>query len=1648
MPQAGEGTERPALKQQSTTMPTRPLPLKEESQTITPIELQAALEKDQAQAAQDEAARQVALKETIGQNIPQTKTDESIREEYELSRQAQKEDGVVIPAWEDLKADEKDTYLDSLKTNPSAEDFDNAAKTLAAYREQNKGSGLKPVEQRIVNGYEKNRPIFQRSLGIDIPAWGSLSPEAQSAYTSKVKTNSPVEQDAGFTAVAEQLEQEGHGIRNVSREGVRNLKLKGTEEVSKAAATERIEKEAAEEASAQGKGEALSENTKAKLIAGDINGVLSDLISSSEGFKGLNLKKGDKTYRQAYAYLASIRKRASALTFRLLATSLNTLIFNSKVITDPNNKVIQRLEQESKLAEYNPKTDTFYFTPGGFDESTVLHEIVHAGTVKIISQYLKDPSKLTQTQRDAAEHLQKIYDFSKKRLGGRFKNAYENLYEFVSYAMTDNKFQIALAETQVRPLAKYTAKAMAAWKQFTQALSKMFGLYDAKAQAKELTPEAYQQVAKEWGSMDPDELYQNYVLKEIETLELGDINTPNLWTVGDKVKETDVKVKKQKVLEQARKFLTTYPGYEGNLMLEMSEVFSRILASPEKGINVAPLAVKKAETKMDNGSILPSKDKPGSITKEQQPRNIKYFKDLLFTRQGWRRIATAVQNDRYEVKHWQDIRDLAGQIYYEGKDKINNVYGQLARAPAQGMNLYRSLIEGTYEKLDKSISDLSKATGFDIKDTLELLHNVAVGMHDYERRLVKYLKIVPLSENKNLNYNGKMISAADFRKMAFEKLNDNKTTEAEARQLRHELDAIVFTKNTKGELQPNTKYVSELGDSPRQVTDKGGVRKGVNTELDNPIYDVSLLTYKEAQQRMDEYHKFQHKGLVDTALQQVRELHNTTTELNKMANYWSQPVSNHVAFYGWDNYVPLAGYHSEEDEGLNLNGKHMGRELQDMAHSFEGRVSESNNTILQSMTDAVRSAMRAGRKDLTQSIKNASKYDKKLNPNGTGILPTAKVWGRITFEERRNKEVVDSLPRENTIFHYNEDGSIDIIEIADNKLRESIRRSFKDTNPLVTMANNITSRLGMMHTRYNFNFAPLNFVRDALTNAWAIGAELGPLQSAKYIADIATKVTTQNSLGKALKVAALYESKDYNQIKILAAKDPIIKDMYDFVEKGGMVDYLQGLSLKSNFQRLHKELGRSGVIKNVTQLNRFVDIWTDMFELSSRSAAYAIAKQNFKSRGLSEEAATTKAVEYAKNLANFEQVGQYGKELGAVFMFFRPSATGAVRAIEAVAPAFQNVKSALRDLPPGTSEEAIATFKTNFAERQKNARYMTAALMGLGALAYTMSSMMAGDDDLGRNKVANDDPTQWTRFARFFTPFSDNPIQLPWGFGLGSFAAAGAQLAAVGSGHQSFGGAMGNILTQISLDSFVPIPVSRMPIQDNPALWMLDSLTPSMLRPAMEFVVNKNGLGQSIYSDANRRMGDAYLGGNNIPEIYKTIARQLFDSSAGAIDFSPNSIYFLANSYMDGPARIIESTTNGMYLASGQAEEKDAIARMKGTPFIGSFIGSAPNVDSREFSSIENQIKDKQKIYTQAQLNPEVEAKYVDKNPLDPEIIDYYNHVVNGRLKELRSQANQIRLMQGVSPKDRASMLKEINKEQNLVKYDLVQQFKSYGMKP
>jgi hypothetical protein len=804
-----------------------------------------------------------------------------------------------------------------------------------------------------------------------------------------------------------------------------------------------------------------------------------------------------------------------------------------------------------------------------------------------------------------------------------------------------------------------------------------------------------------------------------------------------------------------------------------------------------------------------------------------------------------------------------------------------------------------------------------------------------------------------------------------------------------------------------------------------------------------------------EYENHPNKKEIDRVLAAIKTLTDRTADLNRLSNYWSFPVDNRVNFYGWNYYVPLKGTSRDDNAQLDFSkmgsGKN-GREFQDAPASMEGRYSVSTNPVLQVMSDATRSAMRAGLKDVTQSVKNALNQKPKLLPG--------KVSRHITFEQRKDIDPAE-FKGETTIFHYNEDGSIDVLQVSDPKLLNSIRRTFEKASPFVDIANTVTSTIGKMHTRYNYQFAPLNFVRDMLTNAFTIGAELGPTKAAKFLGDVATMVVAKNGLYKAMQVAILYEkgdAKSQGALRQLAKTDPYLKSMVEFIEEGGMVSYLQGMSIKSNFQELHKDIGRSGIMYKKEQLEKFIDTWTDMFEIASRAAAYKIAKETALSKGESENAAKVRASAYAKNLANFEQVGKYGKGLGAAYMFFRPAATGAVRAIEAVVPAFPgSLDRAMERLSPSLSDKARETFKKNYKEKTDNSRIMLAALTALGMVAYMMALMMSDDDDLGRNAVATDNMQQWTRFARFHIPKAitesigiKEPVvfQLPWGFGLGAFMASGAQMAAYNAGKQSFTDMAANIFTQISLDSFVPIPVSRMPPGEMPLEFILDSVAPSAARPILEFALNKNGLGQKIYNDQNRKFGDAYTGGDKIPQIYKDAAIYLADTSIGSffgeVDVSPNTLYFLSNSYIDGIARIAD----GLYGIVDPTDSRPPFNPKTDLPLVGSFFGARSNVDSREFSKVENQIKAIERQIKMYDTKPEKAVEYDTAHPMNRPAVELYNKMVNGELRDLRREANITRRDQTIPADVKRELIAVLTLQQNIIKRQMIDMFEAYEIKP
>jgi len=686
------------------------------------------------------------------------------------------------------------------------------------------------------------------------------------------------------------------------------------------------------------------------------------------------------------------------------------------------------------------------------------------------------------------------------------------------------------------------------------------------------------------------------------------------------------------------------------------------------------------------------------------------------------------------------------------------------------------------------------------------------------------------------------------------------------------------------------------------------------------------------------------------------------------------------------------------------------------------------------MFDSFRAAHRAGIVKATEALKNSAKYDKVKNPNGTGII-NAEIVENIPLARREISDIEKYKGSPNVVFHYKEDGSIDVIKIYEPKLAGAIRYTYKKNNVTLDLANNITSFFGSMHTRYNWNFAPKNFVVDMLTNAWNIGGgKFGPANALVYIGDVGA-IVMRNGLGKAMQVAYLHDKGDpasRKQLLDMASKDPFVRDMVEMLRFGGKSVYIDSMALRANYEKLSK-VGRNKILAKLDQFNAMVDTWNNMFEFTSRTAAYTLLKEKMYAANIeagmsdvkngemspAELAAAEQAAAETKNLANFEKVGAIGRELGAAFMFFRPSAMGAARAIETVAPAFMFTDNMIKNSMPGNIQDdpvASALYIENYKKLRTNAQIMTSALIGMGYIMYLMSMMMAPDDEWKRNSVRSDDMQQWTKFARFHLPDDVSKqifgrdsknivLQMPWGFGLGAFAAIGAQIGGMVHGQASWQKGFGNIGMSILSDSFLPIPISRIPPTESPGKWLIDSITPSVLRPMFEYLMNTNGIGQAINSANTRKYGEAFTGGDKIPDAYKDTARYVYSSTQGAWDMSPNTMYFLANSYMDGLSRLGETGYSWVNLTKGEKifNPKTDLA------LIGSFFGSKSNVDSREFTSIGTKLKDlDQRIKTLSDKDPVAYAKFIANNPMADAAVGLYNsELVN--INRIRAEANEIR---------------------------------------
>ena len=1658
----------------------------------------------------------------------------------------------------------------------------NEAKRNGASKEETEAAA-KAAEKQVQKEFETQHD-YEQNKPSTLPNWNSLSEENKQVYRDSVQRGSPAEQELAFRKIRKTETK----FSQSEAEDRRQREQQANDDL---VAQMHAATEAMIENDPKSQGDALTVQMIRRLQEGDVKGVLQWLSDNARGAKTAPLtrvgvtkaeiktqkvkqeeylklvadnerkrlleteedpvsierkvKQAVKTAEERLKYkrgslvregslagqLIRVSREMSSKVYRNLAESLLSTIGDTKikVVFDAN------LDPKEGLAKYDPKTNTMTFGPFGFTETAVLHEITHAVTAKIIRQFFKDPSVLTERQRKGVEHLQSIFALSQSRLGKKFPAAFKNLYEFVAYSMTDLKFQNELVKIQLDDAVRATGRARVGqvmrdyefptgktvWDAFTTALAYIYKAFTpSKRKTDYLVPvenygnrnvttgvqalpkgardkiteadEAFLERMQEKGPPLPDEIAlltgaDEAIKDEESTFDEGisdgeaalagvksiPFNTTMDSLAPGMTARVGATVTKGGITN-LRKDTYTQPGYKGNLLIEAAAAFNDIMVAPEAVEEVEELATQGSAAATPPPAATPTPAKPATPKNQpktettatfedqvdaapgsQMPRTKQTLYKLFTTAEGGRDIIRRFANNRHAIKAWEAANEMVNKIVYAG-EKINAVYNEITMSTGRARNIYERELEADIQSIHDTMQKLSEKAGVDFDRTLKTMHVFGRTLHERERRHIKFLYYAPL-DLASATRRGEIIQK--FRK-------GDKMTEAEIKGYRAELEKFAKPTSQGGNLDAVNGYSWTTDPAtPSQIGSKGAVY--ISADEQSTQYNVvANYDLPSRQAAYEEYEKYKYKEDVDKILKKIENLQKKTTELNKKANYWSQPVDNIVKLYDFKHYVPFKGRANKviDDQFDVRTGA--GRELQEVQNTFEGRISDSNNVIVQTMLDATHAAARAGRsgtdgQGLTLALKNA------VNSGMIkGITGDKDKRLKIKFEDRYKGDVdVAKLRGANAIFHYEPDGTITIIKIDDADLREAIRRTYRESNPVVSILNSATSFFGQMHTRYNIPFAPANFLIDGLTNTFNIAAKEGWGVGLDYLKQLIGQQVLHGGLYKAGKFSALYTAKKFGEIERLTKTDPFFRDLNDYVNAGGKVSYIKSLTAEGLAEDFEADVkGTNVFVKSKKGIDKVVDVWSDSFELASRVAAYRILKQHYISKGMDETEAKQKAVGDGKNLANFEQVGEWGQAMGAMFMFFRPAATGAVRAIEALAPAFVSADKAVKMLPnEGTfayefkdgkrvykNPEAIKKYEKEHDKRQQHARAVVGGLIGMGMMVYAMAAAAGGDDDLGRNKAVTDDMARYTRYARFHFRVGDRDFvfQLPWGFGLGAFASAGAQMAGYAhgaimrpEGDRSFFGMLSNIM-EVTQDSFLPVPVSRIDKYEKPAEWIADTFAPSILRPMIEYAMNTDALGRDIYNAQKSRVSEVFVGGDNVPELYKGAARMLYDITG--VPVSPNVMYFFANNYADGLARVMH---NGVNVGQALVSNKEFDPRTD-TILFDRFFGAVSNVDAREFSKVSKEIKDIASTVKTLKDDPERYAKYLSKNPTHEFIVEHYNSAINGALKDFQEQKNSVRKMQELTQAERTQMLRYLTLGENIVKRGILHEFAALDVKP
>ena len=197
----------------------------------------------------------------------------------------------------------------------------------------------------------------------------------------------------------------------------------------------------------------------------------------------------------------------------------------------------------------------------------------------------------------------------------------------------------------------------------------------------------------------------------------------------------------------------------------------------------------------------------------------------------------------------------------------------------------------------------------------------------------------------------------------------------------------------------------------------------------------------------------------------------------------------------------------------------------------------------------------------------------------------------------------------------------------------------------------------------------------------------------------------------------------------------------------------------------------------------------------------------------------------------------------------------------------------------------------------------------------------------------------------------------------------------------------------------------------------------------MEMLTNTSGFGYQIYQETNR-YGQAYAGGDNVPQMYKDAAMWLSDATGKESDLSPNGLYFFSNNYLDGPGRLLHNIYEAdLILKNKQIKNVNTVT--KATMVLDSFISTKTEIISEDFQKTKNKLNNEFKKLASYKLDADKGKPGLSEYLAKPENASIelaettWNQQIAGDLQNLQSELNALRVASEIPLKIRNQKIKD-----------------------